>query len=335
MREGLRVEEIRPSELLGDQATRLAADIERLLRRSGEFVDVACPACDGPNHDFALTKYELSFVTCSDCGTMYMTPRPSPDVLAEYYALSENYAYWNAVIFPASEDARREKLFRPRAERVVELHRRHGAGEGAILDVGAGFGTFGLEAQALGPWSRVIALEPTPDLARTCRERGLEVLEETFEETQVADGTIDTLTAFEVVEHLFSPREFFERAYRLLAPNGLLVVTCPSVDGFDIATLGAGSTAVDNEHLNYFRPPSLAALAERCGFGVLEVSTPGELDAELVRAEALAGRADLSGQRFLRRVLIDDWDRLGAPFQRFLADNLLSSHLWLVAQKPC
>jgi hypothetical protein len=67
---------------------------------------------------------------------------------------------------------------------------------------------------------------------------------------------------------------------------------------------------------------------------VLEVLTPGELDAQLVRRKVLSGEYDVSGSPFLRRVLVDEWDRLSDPFQDFLAANLLSSHMWLVARKP-
>jgi len=65
----------------------------------------------------------------------------------------------------------------------------------------------------------------------------------------------------------------------------------------------------------------------------VEVTAPGELDAELVRKKALAGLLSLEDQPFLQEVLIDGWDRLGAPFQQFLAANGLSSHMWLVARR--
>jgi hypothetical protein len=97
--------------------------------------------------------------------------------------------------------------------------------------------------------------------------------------------------------------------------------------------MGPVADTVDVEHLNYFNPRSLARLVDSAGFNVLEVLTPGVLDAELVRKKVLEGAFDLSGQPFLQRVLIDEWDRLCAPFQQFIADNRLSSHMWLVAQK--
>ena len=64
-----------------------------------------------------------------------MSPRPTPELLETYYSTSENYAYWNAQIFPASEGARREKIFRPRAERMLEICRRHAVPGGTLLEV--------------------------------------------------------------------------------------------------------------------------------------------------------------------------------------------------------
>jgi SAM-dependent methyltransferase len=331
--ETLRETEIRPDHLMEEQARRFAADIERILSRRSEFVSVPCPACQLRDARPAFQKYELSYVVCKECETMYINPRPSPAVLEMYYTTSENYAYWNEHIFPASEASRREKIFRPRAERVAEICARHKVGRRALLEVGAGFGTFCEELRALNLFDRLLAVEPTPSLAATCRQRGIEVIEKPIEHVQLEGTPVDVVASFEVMEHLFSPIDFVRQCARLLEPGGLFIATCPSVKGFDIATLQSLSSAVDPEHLNYFHPASLSHLVESCGFNVTEVHTPGKLDAELVRKKVLAGEFDLSGQPFLKQVLIDDWERLGAPFQDFLATNRLSSHLWLVARK--
>jgi 2-polyprenyl-3-methyl-5-hydroxy-6-metoxy-1,4-benzoquinol methylase len=178
-------------------------------------------------------------------------------------------------------------------------------------------------------------MEPTPDLAQTCRERGLETIEQSFEAyTALAETErFSVVAAFEVIEHLFSPRDFLQSVHRMLSPGGLLILTCPNGRGFDIEALGNLSDSVDYDHLNYFSPRSLGRLLVDCDFQVLDEATPGRLDAELVRKKALSGEFDLSGQPFLQHVLIDDWDRLGGAFQKFLADNGLSSHLWIVARK--
>lgn len=326
-------EEIRPQALMAEQQRRFANDIARLLKSKASFVKVPCPACEGTRSAPAWTKYELSYVTCLDCRTIYISPRPPPPVLDDYYRHSENYAYWNDVIFPASETARREKLFKPRAQRLVEICKRHSITGGTLLEVGAGFGTFGEEVKRLGYFSHFIAVEPTPHLAATCRSRGLEVLESPIEHVSLPDGTIDVIASFEVVEHLFSPRDILLKAHRLLRPGGVMIVSVPSSGGFDVMLLKDKSSSVDVEHLNYFNDASLSRLFEACGFRALEVLTPGKLDAELVRTKVLSGEFSVSDDPFLQTVLVDRWDELGAPFQEFLAQNRLSSHLWLVAQK--
>lgn len=330
----LKESEIRPDDLMQAQAERFAADVRRLLQRKSEFVEVSCPACNSDSKRKAFEKYEMSYVACSDCQTMYISPRPTPEVLEMYYATSENYAYWNNYIFPASENARREKIFRPRAERVAEICQRHDVPTNLLMEVGAGFGTFCEEVQRLKTFQRVVAIEPTPDLAETCRKKGLEVIEKPIEQVHLGKGeVVNVIASFEVIEHLFSPRDFLRGCASVLGPGGLIIITCPNVKGFDVAVLQGLSDTVDVEHLNYFHPDSLSNLLRESGFEVLEAMTPGKLDAELVRKKTLAGAFDLSTQPFLREVLIDRWEQVGSAFQQFLADNLLSSHMWLVAKK--
>lgn len=329
----LRESQIRPEELMKGQALAFAADIRRLLQHKDDFVHVRCPACESTKAESVFEKYELTYVICLNCGTMYMNPRPTPEILEEYYATSENYRYWSQYIFPASEEARRQKIFRPRAERVAKICQRNNIENGTLLEVGAGFGTFCEEAQRLGLFRRVIAVEPTPDLAETCRRKGLEVIKKPIEQVRFESDRVDVVASFEVIEHLFSPRNFLMSCGDILSPGGLLVISCPNVRGFDIVVLQALSDTVDVEHLNYFHPASLSHLASECGFELLEVQTPGKLDAELARKKILTGELDVSSQPFLKQVLIDEWERVGDSFQQFLAANMLSSHMWLVGRK--
>jgi SAM-dependent methyltransferase len=189
-------------------------------------------------------------------------------------------------------------------------------------------------ALSTGRFERVVAIDPTPSNAQVCRTRGLEVIELPIERIDLSTRPADVVASFEVVEHLFSPRQFIEGCAANLRPGGLLVLSCPNVKGFEVAVLQALSGTVDVEHLNYFHPRSLARLLELCGLEVLELLTPGQLDAEIVRKRALAGLIDLAGQPFLRAVLIEEWDRVAGAFQAFLADQQLSAHMWAVARRP-
>lgn len=324
--------ELCPPELLGAQEAAFARDVARLRARHDEFVAVPCPACAADDAGPGIDKWGFAWRGCRGCRTLYMSPRPSPAVMADYYASSENYRCWAASIFPASEAARREKIHRPWLERVVGLAADAGVPTGTLVEVGPGFGTFSALAAESGAFERVVAVEPTPELAAACRERGVEVVERRIEEAADRLPSPDVMVAFEVIEHLFDPAAFVRDCAAALGGGGLLVLSCPNGEGFDIATLGAGSLAVDPEHVNLFNPTSLARLLTTSGFEVVWTGTPGRLDAELVRDAALAGQLDLSGQPLLQRVLLHEWERLGEPFQRFLAEHGLSSHMWMAAR---
>jgi 2-polyprenyl-3-methyl-5-hydroxy-6-metoxy-1,4-benzoquinol methylase/ribosomal protein S27E len=325
--------ELCPEKFLAGQKQAFARDIERLKARSNEFTTVPCPACGNADSPVIFKKFSFTYRSCPQCQTLYMNPRPTPDLLAEYYANSENYRYWAEYIFPASEKSRREKIHRPRLLRVLEYCQRHNVPTRTLLEVGPGFGTFSSLVMESEQFNRVVAVEPTPEMAAACRSRGVEVFPHRVEDLGKCIGAMDVAVAFEVVEHLFEPRAFIEAMAAQLSPNGLLVLSCPNGLGFDISTLGPRSLAVDAEHINLFNPESLSHLVANCGFEVLEVSTPGRLDAEFVREAVLAGKYRLADNPFLRLVLIDEWPRLGEPFQAFLAENGLSSHMWLAARK--
>src|SRR3989344_2756537 len=278
----MKEEEIRPKKLMDKQKEMYMKDITNLLKRKKEFVNVNCPACESDNYEKSLEKYNLTYVICKECGTMFVNPRPTLKILNEYYTNSKNYKYWNEVIFPTSENIRRMKIFKPRAERIAEICKHYKIKTNIIVDVGAGFGTFCEEINKMKIFNKAIAVEPIPYLAETCRKKKLEVIEKQIEKVKF-DYNIDVVTSFETIEHLYSPKDFLLGCKKILSENGFIIITCPNIQGFDIFTLKELSDSIDTEHLNYFNPNSLSKLLSKCGFEVIETSTPGKLDAELVR----------------------------------------------------
>ena len=112
--------ELCPDDLLREQEKAFERDIERLQSRSDQFVTVSCPACPADLSTPAFEKYGFKFLSCASCQTIFMSPRPSEEIMASYYANSENYAYWAKYIFPASEVSRREKIHKPWLARVLQ-----------------------------------------------------------------------------------------------------------------------------------------------------------------------------------------------------------------------
>jgi len=324
--------DIRPDDLIKQNEINVIHDRNFLLDHREEWVDCNCPACDVSKSEFYAEKNGFNYVCCVSCGTIYTNPRPSVSLLHKFYDQSRLYEFWNKTVFPASEEARRSKIFHPRAEKVAQYCTELKVEQETIIDIGAAFGTFCEEIRKTSSFKKIIALETTSYLAETCRERGFDVIEQPIEHVYM-DETANVVTAFEVIEHLFSPREFIQKCSALLKKNGLLFLTCPNPLGFDMRVLKTKSDSFDHEHINYFTPDSLTLLLQRNGFKAIASETPGKLDAEIVRKHLLSGKTKLHNCHFLKDILVDRWDELGRKFQEFLSANRLSSHQWIVAIK--
>ncbi len=327
--------DIRPFQYKEGMKTALQRDLAWLQARKDRFVEVNCPACGEKDYREAFRKYHFDFVSCNACETVFMNPRAPAQMLSEFYARSELYAFWNQYVFPASEEIRRKKIFRPRVDRILEICARNHTATNSIIEVGAGFGTFCVEMKSRGVFKEVTAVEPNGELAQSCRERGIDTFECTIEELRPERlaHKPDVVVSFEVIEHLYSPELFLRHCRKIMGKDSIIVVTCPNYKGFDIATLGTVSESIDAEHINLFNPASLQLLFRRNGFEILECFTPGEIDVDIVRNKVLEGEYNLSGQPFLKTVLMDGWPELAKRFQEFLQKNQLSSHMWLVAKR--
>lgn len=327
-----RTEDIRPQKLLKDSEKSLAQDIKYIQERKRQFKTVGCPACGSKKSILKYRKYLMTYYQCQKCQTVYTNPRPTDAILERFYKQSKFYKYWNDVIFPASEKVRRKNIFKPRVDKILYLCKKYSILTNSLIDVGAGFGTFLVELKSRKKFKHLTGIEPTSDLARTCREKGLSIIEKTIEEIPANTISANVVTAFEVIEHLYSPKDFLLSCNKILKKGGLLVISCPNIQGFDIQVLGTKSDTIDVEHLNYFNPHSLSSLLENCGFSVIEKQTPGLLDADLVRNKILSGTFKTSDP-LLKTILIDKWEKVGQSFQEFLQKNLLSSHMVLVARR--
>jgi len=328
----MKEDDIRPDALNKEHLNLIYEDIKSILRKKSQFVEIPCPACESENYIKIFKKHDFIFVKCNNCETIFVNPRPTFEILSDFYAVSKSWNFYNDFLFPSTEDSRRENIFKPRAKKVVELCKNHNTETKFLFDVGSGFGTFCEEITKLNIFDNVIAVELSHKLAETSRKKGLKVLEMPIEEVNMRN--VNVITTFELIEHLFRPKDVLVSCNKILTRGGLLILTTPNIKGFDLLVLGKYSDNILAPiHINYFHADSLKILLENCGFEIIEVLTPGKLDAELVRKKTLSSEFDLSNNPFLEYILIEKWDVLHDSFQNFLSENNLSSHLWIVAKK--
>lgn len=294
---------------------------------------IPCVACGTDKPVAQFDKNGFEYALCQACGTLYQTPRPPIPAFEAFYRQSESSRYWAEVFFPAVAEVRREKIFRPRVERLAALCAQHKIDVRRLVDVGAGYGILLDEWRRRHPNVQAMAIEPSASLAQECRAKGFEVVEDIVENVKGLDNTADLLTCFEVLEHVYDPLEFVRVLMRLVRPGGYVFVSTLCIDGFDLQVLWEKSTQISPpHHINFLSVRGFTQLFERAGLVDVSVTTPGLLDVDIVRNVTRRDPGLLSNQRFLRGLLADDGK--AAAFQRFLAEQRLSSHVWVIGRKP-
>jgi len=330
----MRENDIRPAALLDAFFERLQRDAARLALQRPDFVACACPFCGATQLRSTFEKEGFRYVECHGCGSLYASPRPTPDQLRSYLETSEAAEFWSTHFYRQTADARREQMFRPRAARIAALADQYGLGADAVCaDIGAGYGLFLIELAALHRFARVVAVEPDARLADVCRDHGFVVVQKWVEDVRESDVSADLAVAFEVLEHVFDPLTFLTSCAHAVRPGGLLFFSTLAATGFDIQVLWEHSRSVSPpQHLNFPSITGVTRLIERAGLIPVEVTTPGQLDVDIVR-NRLAAHPELPVPRFAR-VIAEADDAARAAVQSVLRAHGLSSHVQCVARRP-
>lgn len=328
----MREEEIRPKEVFDKYLALSQKDALVMQSHSNRFKIVACPACASVRSELWFQKNGFSIQICQSCDSVYCSPRPSFEQLENFYIESESSRFWAKEFFPLVAEARIEKLFKPKARAMADLLKEKNIEPHAICDVGAGHGLLLDQLKNYYHYAKVYAIEPGKELSKICRQKGYEVLEVSAEGAKSWHGQFDLVTCLEVVEHVFSPEGFVRSLYNLLKSQGSVLITGLSGDGFDIQALGRRSKSVHPpHHLNFLSVKGFRKLFERCGFCDIEVSTPGQLDVDIVLNNF--ENSSCSDDRFIKTLLARG-EETQKSFQRFLVKEQLSSHLWVFARRP-
>ncbi len=323
--------DIRPAELMAEYLKLSLEDAKRYFSAEGRLT-APCVGCGGEENTPAFTKSGFDYVRCDDCGTLFLSPRPSAPEFFRFYEDSPSSSFWANEFFPKVSQNRRELIFAPRVTRIAELCRERGLAPNTVIDVGAGYGMFLEEWKKAHPASRVMAVEPGQALADVCRGKGIEVLQTVAEEAQEWKGQGDLVVCFEVLEHTHDPLTFVQSLRALCKPGGTVLVSSLCADGFDIQTLWEKSKSVcPPHHINFLSVDGFQRLFERAGLSGVEVITPGKLDVDIVKNSLNEEPESWDENRFLATMLRRG-DAAAADFQAFLVKHRLSSHAWMLGK---
>jgi len=330
----MKEEDIRPQKLFNRYLELARQDVEHFFGDRSRFVKVPCPACTSSRSKLAFEKYGFSYLLCIDCESLYVSPRPEPSLMNIYYREAKSVRFWGTDFFKETAEARQKLIFRNRAKLVGEWLEKTQERLGSprtLVDVGSGYGIFLEEITNMDIFDEVVGIDPAPNLVAISRQRGFRIIEKLAEDVSPGELQASFATAFEVLEHLYDPADFLRAVHDILLPGGVLLFTTLTGSGFDIQVLWEDSKSIyPPHHVNLISIEGMRRLVERCRFELAELTTPGELDVDIV-CNIAAETPNICLPRFVRQIIHNRREEVRANFQQFLKANNLSSHVRVVA----
>lgn len=256
---------------------------------------------------------------CRQCGLIYLNPRPSRAEIGQYYptqydpyarAIEDEPSWWRRF--------NRRLAMRKRLRLVQRWLPR----PGRVLDVGCATGSF-LAALREQGW-QAHGVELSPYAADYARQRyGLDVFTGELQAAQFPPDSFDLVVLWDVLEHVYQPRETLLEAARIAAPEGALLLVLPNPDSVETRLFGPYWAGWDTpRHLHVYTRPVIRRLLRETGWRM-----------EAVRC--ITGRIwlfNLSLEHWLQNRLPQAWLRQGImAIMRSLPLRLLTlPYFWLV-----
>jgi|GEM_PF-753093 len=246
----------------------------KLQEDTHTLVEVPCPVCgaDEPHPLFWTKDYVFGcsdemfrMNRCASCGCGYLSPRPTRHGIGNYYPREFYWSWegessaltWNAVV------EKRRRQLEEKAKWLDDLK------PGYVLDIGAQKGEFLWFMQQRG-W-RVEGVELNDSVPNPA---GMPIRYGDFLEMEFEERQYDVITYWAVLEHVYEPTLFLEKAARLLKPGGRLVAVVTNLNSIQSRFFQADDYP---RHLTIFTKGSVQRLCADQGLTLTRVHTGQEI----------------------------------------------------------
>lgn len=160
-----------------------------------------------------------------------------------------------------------------------------------LLDVGCGAGVLGRTLKEERGVSEVAGIEAIPEVGEKARASLDRVLIGDIERIDLpfTDGYFDCIVCADVLEHLVEPGLALRKLSRVLAQDGVIVISIPNARFHEmVAMLSYGGWTyadtgiMDSTHLRFFTRSSIQALVKEAGLEVGEIHPLNIFDRQLL-----------------------------------------------------
>lgn len=205
-------------------------------------------------------KKEYNLLKCVNCKFIFLEQKKEDITFESAYSPS----YWGRT--KISNFFYNAIFLRERRSIITRLKRK-----GKLLDFGCGQGEF-LEFMSEKRLD-VYGVE-TPEYVNYAlkHKRDLVIYYQDLNKIGFKENSFDAITMWHVFEHLATPGEYLKEIYRILKPEGYLIISVPNIDSLQGTFMKKNWLYLDlPRHINQFTPKTLTYILECERFSVRDV----------------------------------------------------------------
>ncbi len=307
---------VKPLETLSRYRARCMEETRRILSQGSSRRTVS-PVTGSPLQPFGSVD-SFEYLICPDTGSLFLASLPPAAAWAGLLKEMHRVRHSPGGFHSELAASRGTHVYQPKVEWIQETSALQGIRKPALLEVGNAPGDLQELLSRSGSFSRVEFADETA-LAHGGFPAG--------------KGAFQAVVLLESLDRSDDPVRLLEGAQSCLSKGGLLFVTALVASGFDFQALGTNNRYFyPPDRTNCFTLKGLRRLLEKFKLELVEVSTPGVLDVEIVRAHLIQDPS-LPISRFERAIALSD-EAVQQAFQSFLQEKGFSSYARLAARKP-
>lgn len=205
-------------------------------------------------HDrlYKTTSKTFSIVRCTQCGLVYMNPRPEITELGAFYP--NEYK-------PHKKEAPHSSYHLPASPKRK------------FIDIGCGSGKLMIPLGNEHPTWEIHGVDTDKRAVDFLTSLGFPTHLGTLEENHFEKKSFDEANMEHVLEHVPDPLATLKETYRILKPNSTLTITIPNFRSMSRILFGSYWYSLEApRHLYHFTPTTLSQMLKEAGFKNISVT---------------------------------------------------------------
>ena len=316
--------ELRPENIFQQYMALLQKDISIYFSKNETGERSTCPACISSNFQDIFIKLNFQYRKCQNCGTLFVKEVLTDKQLHDYFDNSKSYRFF--VKDYIGKDDKQHIQFLRRLNWICDSLVEFNSPKKSYMDLRTKYESFLVQAKKESVFEKIYTYNSffKPQIPGVSYIKLLK---------EIPENSISVLSAFDYLDGIFKPEVFIKNIYRILSPDGLFFLTTRCSSGFDMQILGQHSKSIrPPSHVSIFSIEGLITFFESNGFTIKELSTPGQLDIDIVSRE-LKLNNQLEIPQFIQYFLQNRDSNCFQSFKEFLQKNRLSSYTRILVQK--